>query len=98
MSKMGELFLELEEDFEKLAHTSMVWDSDTWLEQVADGRFEGRIDWNHNLIFWFDNYASVVAAKNILREFGEDYSVLLDDATGEWAMTTTLLTNTWRAQ
>jgi len=97
MSKMAELYNTMEQDFERLSHTSMVWDEDTWLEQVSDNRFDGDINFKHELIFWFDSYASVLLAKNILSEMCENYSVLYDTATDDWALTTTLLTMTWRA-
>ena len=98
MSKMAELYMDLENEIERLSHTSMLWDEDTWLEQVSDDRFEGHIDFNHQLIFWFENYVSAFTAKAILREMGEDFSILYDTCTDEYAITTTLLTMTWRAE
>lgn len=97
MSKMAELYMDLENEVERLAHTSMLWDEDTWLEQVSDNRFEGQINFNHQMIFWFENYVSAFTAKAILREMGEEFELLYDDATGEYCITTTLLTLTWRA-
>jgi hypothetical protein len=98
MSRMAELYNDLETEVERLSSTSMIWDEDTWLEQVSEGRFEGKINFKHELIFWFENYVSAYIAKAILTEMGEDFELLLDDATGEWAITTSLLTMTWRAR
>jgi hypothetical protein len=95
MSKMAELYMDLETDFERLSHTSMQWDQDTWAEQAADGRFEGRVNFDHNFIFWFESYPAVVAAKSILMQMDEEFEVLYDKATDEWVMTTTLITMTW---
>lgn len=97
MSKMGEYMLELEEDFENLTTTSMEWKASTWSQQVEDGRFNfDQRDWKYTHIYWFDNYAAVIAAKNILRELGEDFKVSSDDWSAEWAIISTYTSNVWK--
>jgi hypothetical protein len=93
---LNNLLSEQEEDFEFLTQTSMEWKASTWSDQVNDGRFTGRIDFNHSYIYWFDSYAAVIAAKAILKDFEMDYSVLVDESTGEFAMTSNYATYGWR--
>jgi hypothetical protein len=95
MSKMGEVFLEKSVDFERLHETSMRWNSDIWAEQVEDGRFKGQIDLNHDYIYWYENYVSLMAARNILDQFGEKYEILTDEATGQFCMTSTFQSLEW---
>jgi hypothetical protein len=94
---MKELKTGLENHFELLSQTSMKWDRETWAEQVSEGRFEGKINFDHKLIFWFDSYTSVYLGKTILDQMDEEYEVIFDTATQEWALTTTLLTSIWSA-
>ena len=92
---MNVLKSELENHFELLSQTSMKWDKETWAEQVQEGRFEGNINFDHQLIFWFDSYTAVYLGKTILDQMDEQHEVLFDTATQEWALTTTLLTSIW---
>ena len=87
MSKMGELYLEKCIDFERLHETSMEWTEETWGDQVKQGRFTGKIDFSHRYIYWFENYVSMMAARNVLEIMGETYSELYDTATEQWCMT-----------
>jgi len=97
MSKIKDYMLELEQDFEYLSTTSMRWEKKTWLEQVEEGRFQvAESDWQYCYIHWFDNYASVVAAKMILRELEQSYAVKADDFTGQWAVLTNYESNVWK--
>jgi hypothetical protein len=93
---LNSVLSEQEEDFEMLTETSMKWDSSTWSEQVNDNRFTGRIDFNHGYIYWFNSYAAVIAAKSILKDFKMDYSVLIDEGTGDYAISTNYATLSWR--
>lgn len=96
MSKMGEVYTEMCVDFERLNDTSMRWESATWMEQVNEGRFiAGEINWDHEYIYWFDNYTSLMTARELLKQFGEDFSVLFDDNAGEWCMTSTFKSLVW---
>ncbi len=95
MSKMGEIYLDKSIDFERLHETSMKWDADTWLEQVEDGRFMGKISFSHDYIYWYDNYACLMAARTILEQLGEAYEILSDEATGQWCMTSTFQSLEW---
>lgn len=99
MSKMSDLHLELNMDFEQLTETSMQWSKSTWGKQVKEGRFEalyGDITYDHTHIYWFESYANLLLAKSILAMLGQKYSVLLDDAMGQYAITTTYETYAWR--
>jgi hypothetical protein len=93
---LNNLISEQEEDFEFLNDTSMQWNAKIWSDQVEEGRFVGRIDFNHEYIYWFNSYAAVFAAKSILKDFQKDYSVLVDEATGDFAITTNYATHGWR--
>jgi hypothetical protein len=87
---------ELEQDFERLYETSMEWTQEIWGEQVSDGRFIGTVNFEHRFIYWFDNYASLIAARSILYIMGKKYEVLTDEATGQWCMTSTYGSAAWQ--
>jgi len=97
MSRMKEYLCELEEDFECLTATSMEWNPETWAEQCSQDRFIiTSSDWQYTHIYWFENYVSVVAAKGILREMGEEYKVHFDTWTGEWVLLSKYTSNVWK--
>lgn len=83
-------------DFERLTEISMEWNEKTWFEQAKEGRFEGRITFHHRYIYWFENYASLILARDILIDFKEDYCEMFDTATEEWVMTSSYATEGWR--
>ena len=90
---------ELAQDFERLYETSMRWTQEIWGEQIQDGRFVsdiGTLDFNHSFIYWFDNYASLIAARSILYIMNEKYAVISDEATGQWCMTSTYASGVWQ--
>jgi len=94
---MKEYLAELEEDFERLYENSMAWDFATWAEQAEEGRFKLKAtDWKYSHIYWYDNYVSVIAAKAILKEMGEDFKIMPDEYTEDWAIITTYKSNTWK--
>ena len=95
MSKMKELYLDKCIDFERLNETSMRWEEETWGQQVKDGRFEGKINWSHDYIYWFDNYATLMQAREILQMFGESYVEIFDDYLGQWCITSTYQDLVW---
>jgi hypothetical protein len=95
MGKMKEVYYDKCVDFERLNETSMRWEKDTWGEQVDYGRFTGQINWDHDYIYWFDNYACLMEARNILQMFGESYAEIFDDNLGQWCMTTTYQDLVW---
>jgi hypothetical protein len=98
MSKMGELYLEKCIDFERLHETSMQWDSETWGKQLEQGRFiqsGSAPDFKHRYIYWFENYVSLMAARNVLEVMGETYAELYDSATEQWCMTSTYQDLAW---
>lgn len=85
---------ELEQDFERLTEISMLWVAKDWLKQ--EDRFDGSVAFHHRVIYWFERYADLVAAKAILKELNEDYSVLYDNALDQWVITSTYATESWR--
>jgi hypothetical protein len=96
MSKMGEIFLEKSVDFERLHETSMKWNEDIWKALLTrEERFKGRIDFSHEYIYWYENYVSLMAARNILDQFGEKYEILSDEAMGQFCMTSTFQSLEW---
>lgn len=92
---MGELYLEKCIDFERLHETSMEWTQDTWAKQASEGRFTGRVDFDHKYIYWFENYVSFMAARNVLEMMDEVYSELYDTATEQWCLTSTYQDLAW---
>lgn len=96
MSKMGEIYLEKCIDFERLNETSMEWNKETWFEQANLDRFiDGRIDFSHRYIYWFENYTSLMAARDILALLGESYSEIFDTVSEQWCMTSTYQDLAW---
>lgn len=83
-------------DFEQLHETSMEWQATTWMEQVGEGRFEGAYTFHHSHIYWFENYASLILARDILIDFEEDFTAMYDHALDQWVLTTTYKTESWR--
>ena len=97
MSKMADYLIELEEDFECLNSTSMQWSKEIWGEQAEDNRFiVAEKDWQFSHIYWYENYTSLMAAKSILRELGEEYKVHFDTWSGEWVLLSTYKSNSWK--
>jgi hypothetical protein len=89
---------ELHQDFERLHETSMEWTQEIWGEQIHDGRFISPVstwDFNHKYIYWYENYVSLMAARNILNKLDEDFAILQDEATGQWCITTTYQSVEW---
>lgn len=83
-------------DFERLTETSMEWRATTWMSQVNEGRFDGVYSFHHTHVYWFENYASVILARDILIDFEEDFNVMYDTAMNQWTMTTTYKSQSWR--
>ncbi len=87
------------QDFEALYETSMEWTQEIWGEQVKEERFKsstGTFDFNHKYIYWYENYVSLMAARNILKKLDEQYAILNDEATGQWCITSTYGSLVWQ--
>lgn len=96
---MKTLISELEQDFDRLNQTSMQWTQEIWGDQIHEGRFTSPIstwDFNHKYIYWFENYVSLMAARNILKQLDADYAILSDEATGQWCITSTYGSAAWQ--
>jgi len=86
---------EVEQDFERLTETSMLFQGSDW--EAQDGRFiEGLVDYSHKCIYWFERYADLVLAKALLKGMQEDFVVLYDSVLDQWVMTSTYATESWR--
>jgi len=85
---------ELEQDFDRLVETSMLWHGTDWIKQ--EGRFEGTVAFHHKVIYWFERYADIVLAKNMLKELEQDFCVIYDNAMNQWVITSTYCTESWR--
>ena len=97
MSKIKDYLLELEEDFEHLTHQSMKWDRRIWEPQAKFGRFNVcEHDWTYSHIYWFESYAEIIAAKLILRQLEEDFSIKTDESTCQWVILTNYESLTWK--
>jgi hypothetical protein len=93
MGAMKAVYIEMAEDFENLTETSMEFSGNGW--EAQDGRFEGKTDYSMRYIYWFDNYANLMAGRNILQQFGDEYEVLFDDVLGQWTIITNYQTMAW---
>jgi hypothetical protein len=87
---------EVEQDFERLTETSMLFQGSDW--EAQDGRFtDGVVDYTHAVIYWFERYSDLVLAKALVKGMGEDYTVLFDTAVDQWVMTSTYATESWKS-
>lgn len=93
MSAMKEIYMDMAQDFENLSETSMKFKGVGWEKQ--DGRFIGKVDYSMDYIYWFDNYVSVMAARTILQDFGNQYEIIFDDNMGQWAIITEFQALSW---
>jgi hypothetical protein len=93
MGAMKAVYMDMEEDFENLNETSMKFKGSNW--EAQDGRFEGKVDYSKQYIYWFDNYANLMAARLILLEFDYEYSTLFDDVLGQWTLITDYQSKCW---
>lgn len=93
MSAMGQLYLEMSEDFENLTETSMKFKGSDWESQ--EGRFDGEVDYSFGYIYWFENYASLMLGRRILQDLGEEYKVLFDSGFQQWVIITDLQSPVW---
>lgn len=86
---------EVEQDFERLTETSMLFHGSDW--EAQEGRFiDGDVDYTHKVIYWFERYSDLVLAKALVKGMGEDFTVLYDTAVDQWVMTSTYATESWR--
>jgi hypothetical protein len=94
---MSKAKLQKEQDFEALNTSSMAWDSATWNQQVAEGRFsDGEVNWDHTFIYWFDEYPALMFAREILLSLSKSYEQFYDNATESWALTTNYKALCWQ--
>jgi hypothetical protein len=85
--------MEMAEDFENLTETSMQFRGSNW--EAQDGRFKGAVDYSLKYIYWFDNYANLMAGRTILRQMGDDFVVLFDESLGQWTIITDYKSMCW---
>ncbi len=86
---------EVEQDFERLTETSMLFHGSDW--EAQEGRFtDGVIDYTHKVAYWFERYSDVVLAKALLKGMQEDFNVLYDSVMEQWIITSTYATESWR--
>jgi len=87
--------IEIEQDFERLTETSMLFQGSDW--EAQDGRFiDGKTDYSHKVIYWFERYADLVLAKALIKSMQEDFNVMYDSVLDQWVMTSTYATEMWR--
>ena len=86
---------EVEQDFERLTETSMLFQGSQW--EAQDGRFiDGAVNYSHKVIYWFERYSDVILAKAYLKGMQEEYTVLYDSVLDQWVITSTYATESWR--
>jgi hypothetical protein len=86
---------EVEQDFERLTETSMLFQGSDW--EAQEGRFtDGVINYSHKCVYWFERYSDVVLAKALLKGMQEEYTVLYDSVMEQWIITSTYATESWR--
>lgn len=93
MGVMKAVYMDMAQDFENLNETSMQFKGNNW--EAQDGRFEGPVNYDLDYIYWFDNYATLMAARTILQDFGNSYEVIFDDALGQWCLITDYQAMCW---
>ena len=85
----------IEQDFDNLYETSMLFKGSDWESQ--DGRFtRNAVDYSHAVIYWFERFADLLLAKQILEAMNEEYTVLFDSVLDQWVLTSTYATEVWR--
>ena len=73
----------------------MLWAGSNW--EAQETRFiDGKLDFSHTVVYWFERYSDVILAKSILKNMQEDYSVLYDLALDQWVITSTYATESWK--
>lgn len=86
----------LDQDFENLYETAMHFRGNDW--QAQDGRFiKNTIDYSYEMIYWFDRFADVLLAKQILTALDEEYTVLFDTICEQWVITSNHVSEAWRS-
>jgi hypothetical protein len=86
---------EVEQDFERLTETSMLFQGSDW-EAQRDRFTDGLVDYSHKVIYWFERYSDVILGKAYLKGMQEEYVVLYDNAVDQWVITSTYATESWR--
>ena len=73
-------------DFERLTESQMQFKGQNW--EIQQHRFDQEMNFNHEYIFWVENYASLVLATHFLDQVGHSYSIAYDDAVELYCFTT----------
>ena len=73
-------------DFERLTESQMQFKGQNWERQVE--RFDQELDFNHEYIFWVENYASLILATHYLDSVNHPYAISYDSAVEMWCFTT----------
>jgi hypothetical protein len=73
-------------DFERLTESQMEFKGQNW--EVQEFRFDQEMNFNHEYIFWCENYAALVLATHFLDQVGHSYSIAYDSAVEMYCFTT----------
>ena len=99
MSKMDDYLSDLDSDFMNLIAVSMQWTKEVWSQQLAEGRFRFSLEhFKYSHIYWFNTYAELFLAKQILFEMGEEFEKSPDlwSEDGSWALITNYQSIGWK--
>jgi hypothetical protein len=73
-------------DFERLTESQMQFKGHNW--EIQDHRFDQEMNYNHEYIFWVENYASLILATHFLDQVKYSYSIAYDEAVEMYCFTT----------
>jgi hypothetical protein len=83
-----------ENDFDCLTQESMIWDKEVWATKLD--RFEDAILMPDNgLIFWVDNYASIMFCRQFCEERGFEFYATFDGGMLQWCFVTNFVPVLW---
>jgi hypothetical protein len=82
-----------EKDFENLTSTSMRWARENW--ELQEDRFPGNIRYDWEMAYWFDDFASIILAKNYLEREGIPFQETYDEAIPSPLLLTHYLSPIW---
>lgn len=72
--------------FEGLTESQMEFKGNDW--EVQEYRFDQPMNFNHEYIYWVENYASLVLATNYLENINHDFVYAYDEAVEMYCFTT----------
>lgn len=73
-------------DFERLTESQMEFKGHNW--EMQEFRFDQKMNFNHEYIFWCESYAALILATHYLDQVGHSYLIAYDSAVEMYCFTT----------